>query len=145
MQKYLLARQITVHNYALLNQIQTTKQVFALSCHMQHRLPMHIITPDILELTLEHVKSELENKFQTFSLLHSNMNFYCTLTNIQSYITKNFLYIHLDIPTTNMNTVFSVYRVLNVPIKLSGKKNESGLSKIENTSPFIAISHGGKH
>ena len=53
-------------------------------------------------------------------------------------ITKNFLYIHLDIPITNMNTVFSVYRVLNIPIKLSGKKNE-------NTSPFIAISHRGKH
>ena len=44
-----------------------------------------------------------------------------------------------------MNTVFSVYRVLNVPIKLSGKKNESGFSKIENTSSFIAISHRGKH
>ena len=145
MQKYLLARQITVHNYALLNQIQTTKQVFALSCLMQHRLPMHIITPDILELTLEYVKSELENKFQTFSPLHSDIKIYCTLTNIQSYTTKNFLYIHLDIPITNMNTVFSVYRVLNVPIKLSGKKNESGLSKIENTSPFIAISHRGKH
>ena len=66
MQKCLLARQITVHNYALLYQIQTTKQVFALSCLMQHRLPMHIITPEILELTLEYVKSELENKFQTF-------------------------------------------------------------------------------
>ena len=53
MQTYLLE----MHNYALLNQIQTTKQVFALSCLIQHRLPMHIITPDILELTLEHVKS----------------------------------------------------------------------------------------
>ena len=44
-----------------------------------------------------------------------------------------------------MNTVFTVYRVLNVPIKLSGKRNESGLSKVENTSPFIAVSQRGKH
>ena len=44
-----------------------------------------------------------------------------------------------------MNTVFTVYRVLNVPIKLSGKKTDSGLSRIENTSPFIAISKRGKH
>ena len=50
MQKYLLARQITVHNYALLNQIQTTKQVFALSCLVQHRLLKHSIVAILVRI-----------------------------------------------------------------------------------------------
>ena len=87
-------------------------------------------------------------------LVHSNtihhlhekhLDFYYTQFYHSFFITKNFLYIHFDIPITDMNTVFTVYRVLNVPIKLSGKRNESGLSKIENTSPFIAVSQRGKH
>ena len=145
MQKYLLVRQVSVNNYALLNQIQTTKQMLALSCLMQNRLPTNIITPNILTQTLEHVKSELENKYQTFSLLHNDINFYYKQNNIQSYITKNFLYIHFDIPITDMNTVFTVYSLHSLKCTHKTFWYESGLSKIENTSPFIAVSQRGKH
>ena len=117
----------------------TSERLAATELLIQNRLSPKLIRPKQLKKAFTAIKRILLHNYPRFTISNDDPSFLYHVPNIYHYSTSKHLYVRITIPLTSYNSLFRVYRTHHLPIPLPNK-NATEMTRIENISPYIAIS-----
>ena len=111
---------------------------------VNQRLPISLISPDMLSNVLSNVKTHLREVEPNLELTFSQLSYYYQSAKTYSTYTDKHLYIMLPIPLKHIDesTIFNLYHIYVHPVSTPGS---SSVTQITNVPNFYAISLNKKY
>ena len=114
-----------------------TQELHMIQTLLEGYLPVEMVSPQTLRDTLEDIQ-ERGDFATTFQFALTDLSAYYKMQDILYTVTRDQLFVTLKIPITSTTTVYTVYRIQAVPIRISNERNET--SVIELKDPYLAVS-----
>ena len=131
------------HNLDILLSL-TKLQLQALSELMYGRIPVMLITPEMISKVINSIEMKLAEKWPMFKVAVSRVDETCATNDLCFVISDKNIYVTVSIPMTLQELLFDVYQVITMPI---GTSNDTsvGLSKISNVAEYLVMNSDESH
>ena len=114
-----------------------TQELHMIQTLLEGYLPVEMVSPSTLSDTLDRIQDQ-GNFATTFQFALTDLSAYYKMQDILYTVTGDQLFVTLKIPVTSTTTVYTVYRIQAVPIRISNERKET--SVIELKDPYLAVS-----
>ena len=132
----------TIHHSSNLLLIHLSNYLEALELLRSGKLPVYLITPDILTTTLSNISTILENDFDSqLHVVYDTPQYYYTHAQFSYARSARYLIVTMQVPLSNIRTPFSVYALRTMPIPLG--RSTQHLMTLTDIPDAIAINQDG--